>query len=139
MHLHFIKKAKEKEKEANKLIKKQRKKLESFLRKKKTISSESKLDEFIEEIKINPKFEHLDLEKIEEVFEKVVKSSLDKDSGSDDTSSESGQIKKKKPKKKKKNKKKKRSESLSTAKNKKRDKEDDDMDIEKEDGEASDD
>ena len=137
MHLHFIKKAKEKEKEAIKLIKKQSKKLESYLFKKKTINSESKLENYIEDIKQTGKFENLDLDKIKAIFEKVAKSSHDKDSKdeNDDTSSESGQIKKKKSKKKKKNKKKKRSSSTSETKHKKEDKIE--LDLEKEDGEAS--
>lgn len=116
-------KLREKEKEFVKNEKKSLKKLESFIKKKTNLTAETEFDEVYTQAKSHSRFLLLSPEKIREVFEKLKdllnKGELVIEKAENDTSSESGQIKKKKSKKKKNRKKKKRvsEESINSGSN----------------------
>jgi len=120
---NLTQKLKEKEKEFLKNEKKALKKLESFIKKKVHLSMETEFEEVLNQVKSHSRFLLLQTDKIRIVFEKLkdllFKGELVLDKIPDETSSESGQIKKKKAKKKKnkKNKKKKKEHDSDEASN----------------------
>jgi len=112
LYAHLIKKLKEKEKHQQKVEKKTLKKLEGYFWKGKfEMKKDTEFDIILNQIKNYSKFSQLSVEKIRNLFNKI-KEILEREgyeivtyrNSNDDTSSESGQIKKKKTKKKKKNK-----------------------------------
>lgn len=109
---NLTQKLKEKEKEFVKNEKKALRKLGSFIKKKVCFTLDTEFEEILNQVKSHSRFLLLPPEKIRAVFEKLKdllsKGELLMDKLDNETSSESGQIKKKKSKRKKNKKKKKR-------------------------------
>ncbi len=114
---NLTQKLKEKEKDFLKNEKKALKKLASFLKKKINFTAETEFEEVLNQVKSHSRFLLLPPEKIRTVFDNLMellsKGGLVLDKHADETSSESGQIKKKKIKRKKNKKKKKRGDEES--------------------------
>lgn len=113
-------KLKEKEKEFLKNEKKAIKKLESFIKKKTCFNKESEFEDVLSKVKSHSRFVLIPQEKIKNVFDKLKELLLTGDlvvENVNDTSSESGQIKKKKNKKKSKKKKRRKNSDTSKADN----------------------